>query len=370
MVNWEAVERCKAKGWGWDRIARDPAVEFSPDPPPPDPGNALRQIYYRKMSQAGNQRRAKAPKAPETVPSPEKRWPLARIGYLLFPFFGIWSLLSFFLASPVGTYFPAFPALILFSVVSGFLLSFGLLRIRPRWTPVFRTTLVIGAVGGLIVSGGLAGGALSQSCPLLTPFVTNEPAGWIKLPNAPWHEHGLPVLFFYGSVACPYCSASSWAVFAALGKFGNLSGTTYAVSSSTDVFPQTPEVVLAGAMLQSSYVRLNALESTDPNQVTAPTPTECVQQAYVSAYDPGGAFPFVVVGGIYAHSGTLVDPGALAGLSPSTVGNQTTSESGGAWNALAPQAFFLMAFVLKVDGGKPASVAQIPGVNAVLGEIH
>lgn len=369
MVDWDAVEDRRARGWGWDQIARDPKVDFHPDPPLDRPGAALRQIYYRRQATD-----AKAPEGSGTpplaaAPTRPRRWQLGRSGYFLTGFFGIWFLLAYFVASPIGAYFPALPVLGLLVAISVFLLAFALLRIHPRFPAPYRTALVIGVVGGLIVAGGLGAGAALQGCPLLTPFTSAEPGGWVKLPNAAWTDHGRPVLFFYGSVACPYCSASSWAIAAALQKFGNLSGISFGASSSSDVYPNTPSVILANVQLASSWVSFLPLESTNANEITTPSPTACIQQAYVSAYDLNGGIPFIVLGGTYAHASTLVDPGALGGLNATTLLHQMASETGTGWTAASSQAYYLMAFLLKLDGGQPAALSQVPGVAAALAQI-
>ncbi|HZY69921.1 MAG TPA: hypothetical protein VFF67_03685, partial [Thermoplasmata archaeon] len=52
MVDWEAVERLRSKGWDWDRIAGDAKVGFQADEGAGDPGRALRVLYYQRRSKA------------------------------------------------------------------------------------------------------------------------------------------------------------------------------------------------------------------------------------------------------------------------------------------------------------------------------
>ncbi|MGA7922924.1 MAG: DUF929 family protein [Thermoplasmata archaeon] len=368
MVNWEYVEERRSQGWDWDRIARDPQANFRPEPLPDQPGASLRAIYYRRERDTRKGPGAEGATGPNL--SRPRRWTLARIGYLLAPFFSAWFVLAYVLASPVGVYVPAIPLLGILWAVSVFLLAFGLFRVHPRWTRSYRTSLLVGSVAGLVVAGTLGAAALAQGCPVLTPNTQAAPQGWVKLPNAAWSVDDRAVALFLGSVACPYCSASSWAILAALSKVGNVSGTTLGHSTTSDVYPATPEVVLADAQLSSPWVDLDVRESTNANTITAPTTGSCTEQAYVSAYDLDSAIPFLVIGGSYAHTGTLVAPAPLAGLTPSVVLPSILNETGAAWTAVAPAAYFLMALLYTVDGGEPVALAQNPNVAADLAQLR
>ncbi|MCI4331274.1 MAG: DUF929 domain-containing protein [Thermoplasmata archaeon] len=364
MVDWKAVERLRARGWDWERIAADPTVEFHP-PDDPAPGATLRARYYRRASvPAVDSPSGRLPDAP--APRAPRRWGLVRGGFLLAPWFGVWAVLAWVAPSPVGVYLAAIPLLGILAAVALGVLCFGLWRSAEKWNAVYRRTLSIGLVFGLLSAGVLGGVAYAEGCRYLTPLTIGQPGGWTKAANPPWENGGSPMFFFYGSVACPYCSASSWAMEAALVKFGVLGGTSFGHSSPTDVFPNTPEVVLAGASISSAYVALDIREGIDANQVTVPPTAQCVEQGYLSAYDPVGSIPFVTVGGVYFHTSTLVDPGTLGGVSPTSLQQQVVNESGPQWSDIAPQAFFLMAFLVKLNGGQPAAVAQIPGVAADL----
>lgn len=368
MVDWDQVEKLRSKGWDWDRIAEEPRADFHADEAAGAPGRALRTLYYQRRSKR-QRRTGSAGKGKEDEEPLSARWSLARIGYIVTPVFGVWFVLALAFPSPVGTYLPAVPTLGLFLAISAFVLVFGLLRATDKWTPVFRSSTVIGVILGFVVAGGFGLAAVTQGCPTLTPNTSIEPQGWVKAANGEWAVNQAPVFFFFGSAACPFCSASSWAMVAALERFGSLSGTYYDHSSSTDVYPNTPEVVLAGATLQSQYVALVVGESTDNSHVTTPGLASCVQQAYVSAYDASG-IPFVVIAGQYIHSGTLVSPAALQGLSATQVQGQVSNQSGTAWNAIAPAAYLLEAFIVKANSGQPTSVANDPNVSGLLAQIH
>ncbi len=367
MVDWDRVEELRSKGWEWERVATDPKTAFHPDPGITDAGRALRALYRRRLRTA--QRGEPAPKGAAGKKVGKPRWTLLRAGMLLTPLFGVWFLLAFFIRSPIGTYVPAIPLVALGLAVSGFALAFGLLKAADRWNAVLRRSATLGVVLGVVVAGGLGLVALAAGCPTLTGIPSGAPGQWQKVANPLWSDNGMPVFFFLGSTACPYCSATSWAIQVALDRIGSLSGVTYSASNPGDIYPNTPEVVLAGTNFSSSSLEFQVAESTDNMQVTLPAFANCVQRAYFSAYNLQAAVPFMVVGGHYLKVGPNVDPAALQGLSTTQLRQQIQSQSGGGWTAVQPGADWLTAYLLKIDGGLPASAAQIPTVAQDLAQI-
>lgn len=381
MVDWDQVERLRSKGWDWDRVAEDSRVGFHAEDGAGQPGRALRALYYQRRSRA--QRRpskeeggAGGSKASDAEPG--RRWGLARIGYLLAPIFGVWLVLALLFPSPVGTYLPWFPWLLFPFLAFGVLLGFSLLRLIPgeRWAPAFRNTLIVGIVLGGVVAGTFGLVATLNGCPTLPSASTSEPSGWNKVATKPWTSGGLPTFFFYGSVACPYCSASSWAIQLAMDRFGTLAGTSWLHSSSSDVYANTPEVVLAGTSYTSQYFASVMNEDSFDGSVHFPPAASCVQQAYISAYDSCSScgIPFVVIGGTYWHQGDIVNPATMGSGDPSTswsaltpqeVQNQIDNQSGSAWNSVSAAAYLLEAIMLKVDGGVPQAVYNDPNVAAI-----
>ncbi|HXQ93738.1 MAG TPA: DUF929 family protein [Thermoplasmata archaeon] len=370
MVDWDAVEKLRSKGWDWDRIAADPKVGFHAEEAAGEPGRALRALYYQRRSK-GQRRPSKSEngsgKATET--DQKEPWSLARIGYILVPVAAIWFVAAYLYPSPVGTYFPAIPWIGLILAVTGFVLAFGLLRTDERWSKVMRTSVIGGIVIGLILVGGLTLVAEINGCPTLPPISGSEPQGWEKANTAAWTSGGTPVFFFLGSEACPYCSASSWAMWKALAAFGPVTGITLFHSNPNDNPPSVPEVVLASASVQSQYVSFSVLEGTDDSTITIPPASSCVQQAYTSAYDTGGSIPFVVINGQYVHVGTLVDPTALTSYSPQQVQGQVLNASGPAWDAISPATYMMEAYLVKANGGQPANIADNTNVAPLLAQI-
>lgn len=376
MVDWDRVEELRSKGWDWNKIASDPKVAFHADSSVRDPGRALRALYHRHRSRQQRQGTpASGPK--KATEAREPRWTLIRVGYLLTPLIGIWALLAYVAPSPVGVIIGAIPYLALALAVAVFILLFGLWRThKDRWSPALRRTVVVGIVLGLVVSGLIAlGGYVIFGCPYLPPASTgtSQPGGqgWVKVPAAAWQDGGKPVFYFYGAIWCPYCSASSWALYKALTAFGSLSGEypDYSSTASTEPYPGTPEMVLGAASLSSSYVSWQVSMYLGGTDGTFPSTSNCFQQAYVSAYS-GSSIPFVVLNGQYVHaSATLVDPSQLSSYAQGANGganavlSQIQSESGVAWNAVSTQAWWIMAFLAKSTGATASNLASQPYVS-------
>ena len=366
MVDWDRVRELRAKGWDWDQIADDSKVGFHPDASVREPGRALRALYHRQRS--ARERQGEVPVAPKRKEAgADRRWTPLRLLWLFVPIVAIWALLAYAAPSPVGLIVPAFPWLALALAVLAFGLIFLLFKAEKRWNKVFRTTLIGGVLAGLLFAGmvGLVG-ALVFGCPLLPPSsaLSSHAAGWTSGGISAWQENGKPVVYFYGATWCPYCSASSWAVWKALTEFGpagSVSGAYTDYSSASDVYPQTPEMVLADIQLSNSAVAFQVSEDTSGSDGTFPSTSGCYQQAYVSAYS-GGSIPFVVVNGQYVHGGsTLVGPSQLsawAGSGAGTVQTSVAQESGTPWSSIQTQAWWTMAYMAKATGIPVSTLAS------------
>lgn len=347
MVDWDRVEQLHAKGLSWEEIATDPKVGFHPDQSVSQAGPALRRLYHRRRSRA--ERHIEAPPAPKRADAKAgRRWSLARIGYLVVPLVAIWFVAAFFVPSPVGLILPALPYIAIILAVGVFVLVFGLLRTTHRWSKVLRSTLVIGIVLGLVFTGLISLTAVLIGCPFLpsASALTGQPGpGWASTPSyvSAWQQNGLPVTYSYAATWCPYCSASSWAIWKALTEFQTgfggttmgIPGTTFGYSSPSDVYPSTPQIVLSSLQVNSPAAAFIATEDTTGVDGHVPGTSDCVQQAYVSAYS-GNAIPFLAVNGRYIHGGSsLVNACLLLNYEGSGAGNVASSvltESGVPWS--------------------------------------
>ncbi len=373
MVDWDRVDELRSKGWDWDRIAEDEKVGFHAEAAAGRPGRQLRAMYHRsrrggRTSSGG----AAPPGRPAKAGGPG--WSLVRAGFLSVPFVGVWFLLAFVAPSPVGLLVPALPWIGLALAVVAFVLIYALWRTTggKRWSPVLRSTLVSGIVLGLVFSGAIAlVSTFVYGCPYLPPassLSSSGGPGWRVGSMPEWTQDGKPVVYFFGASWCPFCSASSWAIWKALSEFGSVSGAVPGYSFAGDeVYPHTPEIILANATLSSPSVAFQVTEYNGPTDgVTAGT-SSCVQQAYLVAYS-GGSIPFVVAGGKYVHGGSsLINPKALENYTEyndssgaQTVESQVQTEStasGSAWLVVQDQTWWIMAMLVKVMGGDIAQLA-------------
>src|SRR5579859_2242188 len=207
MVDWDRVEELRTKGWDWDRVAEDSRVAYQAPRGVTDKGRALRTLYAKRARTASREPKAEGPRS--TLRTDQKaKWTIARVGMLLTPLLAIWFVIAYSVPSPVGIFISAIPTLGLALAASAFLLAFGLLRSEKKWSTVFRGAVASGIILGLVLSAVFGIGGLLAGYPTLTPFHTPEPSNFNKVANPLWLSGGKPVLFFFGSAACPYCSAS------------------------------------------------------------------------------------------------------------------------------------------------------------------
>lgn len=378
MVDWDRVDQLRKNGWDWDEIAEDPKVGFQAVKGAGDPGRNLQFLYRKRKGRTPPKEEASA--APKTgkrlTDEADRKWNLARIGYLIVPLVGMWALVAYLVPSPVGLILPTIPYIALILAVAAVILIYALLRSDKRWSKVFRNTLIGGLVLGLVFTGIVAlAGALLFGCPVLpsSASLATEPGpGWAKASASPWTQNGAPVVYFYGASWCPYCSASSWAIWKTLYEFGSLSGNYTSFSSLSDAYAGTPEMVLGNAVLSSPNITFVVNEDLTGVDGNFPGTSNCVEAAYVGAYS-GGSIPFVAINGQYIHGGaTLIDPqtlsaytdGMTGGSGAGTVEQQVHSESGAAWGDVSPQAYWMMAMCAKVAGGNVAYLAAHYGWSA------
>ncbi|MGP8109924.1 MAG: DUF929 family protein [Thermoplasmata archaeon] len=378
MVDWDRVEELRSKGWDWEKVAADPKVGFHADPSAGDPGPALRALYHRgKAKGRRGSHPAGTPKPEGAKGGARRSW--LRILYLILPLVAAWFALAYLVPSPVGLLVPAFPYLALVLAVLAFVFAFALWRTTPgrRWSTVFRGTLIGGVVLGLVLAGliGLTG-SLLFGCPYLPSAASLTPVngpdsvtGWEQVHVSPWQEGGKPVFFSYGAVWCPYCSASSWAIWKTLASYGaavpNSAFSMYSSSAAGEPAKSTPEVVLANAQ-SSGTVAVQVAEYTGGTDGAYPATSSCYQQAYVSAYATG--IPFIVINGQYLHVGSLYNAELLSAWAAganggdqavkNSVGNETAAPSGGnPWLVVQNQAWFMMALLVKTTGVSVANLA-------------
>ena len=187
--------------------------------------------------------------------------------------------------------------------------------------------------------------------------------------------NGKPEVLYMGGEYCPYCAAERWAVAAALGRFGVLSGTKFIHSSPTDVYPSTPTMSFYKSSYTSKYVAFVPVElySEKPDSATPtgyaylqrPTPE---QAALINRYS-GGGIPFVDIGNRYVVSGVQYLPSALANMTWAQVAAAMRDPSSPVASDIDGAANMITAAICKLTHGQPASVCNSAGVRAAAGSI-
>ncbi|MDE1819840.1 MAG: DUF929 family protein [Euryarchaeota archaeon] len=395
MTDWERVEKLRAKGLSWEEIATDDKVEFAAPEGTEKPGLALKALYFQRRSRTKRQAKSGVPSAEGGGQAAGGTGGFTRKKlYRLLAVLGILIALVGALPYLVNFEFPVVSAasqliptvLLAIAIVGIALLAFAFISGGQKVLRVWKKGLISGVIIGLVLTGVLVLLAGAAGCPSLTSAHTGElgptgDSGWFKVNNPMWTRGGLPVFFYYGSIACPYCSASSWAFKGALVNYSSaLLGVSFGTSDPGDVYPNTPEVNFVSSSTNSQYLSWDPHETSDDSQITLPA-VSCPESAYVSAYNTGpqAGIPFIVVGGIYVHTGSLVSPGQLRSdptqssstpLSPQTVaqdlvtcGNNPSS-GGSDCQAILPAQFWLEAYIAKVlvdNGQTPPSQYTTPG---------
>ena len=188
--------------------------------------------------------------------------------------------------------------------------------------------------------------------------------------------NGKPEVLYMGGEYCPYCAAERWAVAAALGRFGVLSGTKFIHSSPTDVYPSTPTLSFYKSAYTSRYVAFTPVEwfgeALDPATpfghayLQRPT-TE--QAALLNRYS-GGGFPFVDIGNRYLVPEAQYLPSALSGMSWSAVAAAMRAPSSPVAKDIDGAANIITAAICKITNGQPGGVCTSAGVTAAASSLR
>lgn len=376
MVDWERVERLRSKGVDWEAIASDPKVNYTAPEGVEDSGRALKTLFYTRKS-GRNRSGKKRSDAPKPTFSGRFKDFLVPGGQGILVVGLVWFAMAYYV-SYVGVLTPAIPYVLIVVAVGAAFLAIGLVLGTARIGDTWKKPLALGLVVGLVVSGSIALAGVSLGIPNLSRVTQGEPGGWeSETPrNALWENNNLPVVFYMGSIACPFCSASSWAFQAALQNVGTLAGTQYGTSNPQDSYPNTPEVEFLSVTFESNYISLDVKEGGDASSLTVMPALTLVERAYVSTYDSSGSIPFFVVGGIYMHPNSLIaNPGILQGISPQQMahimsqGNTNTGNDLSIYQTIHEQQLYFEAYIVKIDtiagitpptfGGDEGSVQSI-----------
>jgi hypothetical protein len=188
---------------------------------------------------------------------------------------------------------------------------------------------------------------------------------------------GRPAMVFVGAEFSPYSAAVSWALVAALDRFGSFTHLGSTASSVAEIFASTPGFTFSGSVYRSAHVSLVTLERYGPSLSTVapagfsvtgqPSPTvEALLRRYDSGAPAGETLPFLDVDNrlLAVGAGFGYSPGLLHGMSMAQVAAALTDPTSPAGAAVLAAADELSAAICSAEGQSPATVCASPGVQA------
>jgi hypothetical protein len=151
----------------------------------------------------------------------------------------------------------------------------------------------------------------------------------------------------------------------ALEGFGSLSGGAQLLTPGGESgFAPVPTWDLTRASYSSPYLSVKQLEVADLQGNPLQQP-DAQESQILNALDPGGGFPFLLVGGLYVVP-LQYSPGLLAGRTFSQVQADAAAGIGPDGQAISAEADVITALICKTDGGRPAAVCTTPPISALV----
>jgi hypothetical protein len=188
--------------------------------------------------------------------------------------------------------------------------------------------------------------------------------------QSPWTSGGKPVMYYEGAEYCPYCGATRWSMIVALSRFGTFSGLQTMKSAvkngagDAEPNPNTPTWTFLNSSFTSNYLTFSPEEVytniPDPStgeytSLQTPTKTEDDNVSKVNGGSSTISFPFIDYGNKYTSSGSVYDPGVLAGLSWATIAADLSKPSSPVAQAVDGAANYMTAAICKLTNNLPAS---------------
>lgn len=221
--------------------------------------------------------------------------------------------------------------------------------------------------------------------------ITNVPAsvynkvgeGIVSDLHLPAVETGQPALEYTGKPGmlgllgefCPYCAAERWAIITSFSRFGTFTGLQTMQSSTTDIDPATQTFTFATSTYTSKYFAAKLVEFYGQDKPTgAQTRLQNLtskEAETVSKYDhaptstsSGDSIPFMDFGNKVIFWEVSYTPHVLATLSRTTIAAGLKNPNNPVTKLIIGSSNNISAAVCSIDGGKPGSVCQSPGVQA------
>lgn len=168
----------------------------------------------------------------------------------------------------------------------------------------------------------------------------------------PYASGTKPVVVYIGAEFCPYCAFQRWPLVMALMRFGNFTNLSYMLSSSTDVYPDSPTFTFYGSTYKSNYIVFQGYEQEDRSQ----NPLQTVPSNYTGVFQRfGSSYPFINFADRYVASGSFYFPDQMAAKNWTQI-VQLLSSNNLLSNQIISSANAITAAICKVTPGAPSSV--------------
>jgi thiol-disulfide isomerase/thioredoxin len=175
---------------------------------------------------------------------------------------------------------------------------------------------------------------------------------------------GKPLVVYVGAEYCPFCASERWSFIIALSRFGTWNGLATTMSSSKDVFPNTPTFTFRGATYTSDALELSAVEVQDREGRTIASLTP-VQNASYTRLDRDLSIPFLSIADRYYSVGSGYPPDLLAGKSWDEIATALRDPSSSIAKAIVGHADKLTAAICAVTQQQPAGVCSSDSVKGL-----
>jgi hypothetical protein len=180
---------------------------------------------------------------------------------------------------------------------------------------------------------------------------------------------------FVGAESSPFSAAASWALVAALSRFGTFSHLGWSPSAASEVFARTPGFSFDGAVYRSPDVALEAVERDRATLSLVSSPgypplqgPDAAVEALLGRFDGPGepSLPFLDVGNrlLMVGAASGVAPGLLQGQSLAQVAARLAVAADPVGQAVLGAADQIAAAICAGDGASPPAVCASPGVRA------
>jgi thiol-disulfide isomerase/thioredoxin len=170
-------------------------------------------------------------------------------------------------------------------------------------------------------------------------------------------SNGKPEILYVGAEFCPFCAAERWSLIVALSKFGTFSGLEYMLSSSTDIYPNTPTFTFLNASYSSPYVSLATVEIMDRNRNPLQTMTSS-EQALFNEYDKTESIPFIDISNQFVIATSQYTPSVLSGEGWDQVAAQLNNASNNYALNIDGSANSIIRDICAVDGNNPGTICN------------